>query len=286
MIVAQLSDTHICTPESADEKGATHWAERAANLRAAVAAVNALPEPADAVIFTGDMVHTQAPAEYALAAEILSGLEAPLYIAPGNRDCRASLRRTFGAAGYMTGQADEPIIFAVDDHAVRLVAFDTQSGDLRKGDVDPERLRRLDGLLAERADAPTLLFMHHPPVDVTTSNMPWQYLRREAGDEIAAVLARHAQVIRICCGHSHRDFLAPFAGIEVRTMPSVAVDLRLGDYTDCQNERPLIFVHRIDGAARRVESDLVAAVMSDDHDAMPAGDAGRKGLDAAPVRMG
>ena len=38
------------------------------------------------LFFTGDMLQTQAPAEYELAREILSGLDAPLYVAPGNLD--------------------------------------------------------------------------------------------------------------------------------------------------------------------------------------------------------
>jgi Icc protein len=285
MIVAQLSDTHISTPESEDANGVANWAQRAANLEAAVAAVNALAEPADAVIFTGDMVQTRAVAEYDLARDLLSGLEAPLYVAPGNRDCRASLRRTFGADGYLGGTGDAPILYAVDGHAIRLVAFDTQSGDMRKGDVDAERLDELDRLLARRPDQPTLMFMHHPPVDITTSNMPWQYLRREAGDEIAAVIARHRQVIRICCGHSHRDFTGPFAGIEVRSMPSIAVDLRLGDFDDAAADRPLVFVHRIDEAAGTMESDVIVA-MPAAHAAMTTAGSGRKGLDEPPSAMG
>ncbi|MEK9753362.1 MAG: metallophosphoesterase [Rhodospirillaceae bacterium] len=285
MILAQLSDTHICTAASEDAAGAANWQARAANLRAAVAAVNALDRSADAVIFTGDMVQTQALGEYELAREILSGLDAPLYVAPGNRDCRASLRRMFGGAGYMPGDGDRPIIYAVDDHAIRLVAFDTQSGDIRKGDVDAERLAELDRVLTERPEQPTLLFLHHPPVDVTTSNQPWQYLRREAGDEIAAVVSRHAQVFGLLCGHSHRDFQSPFAGVPVRTMPSIAIDLRLGDFDQDAEGRPLVFVHRVDGAAGRIDSAAVVA-MPVAHAAMTAGAGGRKGLDEPPSAMG
>ena len=268
MNLVQLSDSHLFEP------GAHENAEaRIENLRAAVAAANDLAEPVvDAVIHTGDMVHTRAPGEYALAREILERLTAPLYVIPGNRDCRESLRRHFGADGYMTGNGDEPIVYAVDDYPVRLIGFDTQSGvghegvqaDIRKGDVDAERLDWLDRTLAERPNAPTVLFMHHPPIDITTSQYPWQYVRREAETEIAAVLSRHKQILRIFCGHSHREFSSPICGIPVRTMPSVAVDLRLGEFTAEQEDRPLITLHRF-GNAGGVESEAVAAAMRPDH---------------------
>ncbi len=294
MIIAQLSDTHISTPASDDARGAAAAAARAQNLAAAVAAVNALRVPADAVIFTGDMVQTRTADEYALARELLCGLDAPLYVAPGNRDCRASLRREFGADGYMDTAIDgtddnlddRPILYAVEDHPVRLVGFDTQSGDMRKGDVDPERLEWLEMTLSRRPDVPTAIFMHHPPLDIVTSDQPWQYLRREAGDEIAAVIARQPQVIRLFCGHSHRDFQSEFAGIPAGTMPSIAVDLRLGAFPAEHADRALVFVHRFDAEHGRFESEVVCAAMSDTHNAMPPPANNRKGLDEPPAAMG
>lgn len=271
MNLVQISDTHLFEP-GADERAEA----RIANLRAAVDAVNALETPADAVIHTGDVVQTRAPGEYALAREILSGLDAPLYIVPGNRDCRASLRRTFGDGGYMAGDGDEPILYAIDTHPLRLVGFDTQSGvghdgnpnDIRKGDLDTHRLDWLDATLAARPDSPTALFMHHPPIDITTSDYPWQYVRREVETELTEVLARHAQVLRIFSGHSHREFSAPLGGIEVRTMPSIAVDLRLGDFTAQQDGQPLISLHRFESAGV-IHSETVVSAMRRRHEAMP-----------------
>ena len=58
MLIAQISDTHIVLPDSAHPKAR----QRSDNLRRVVADINdAQP---DLVVFTGDLVHNGAPAEY------------------------------------------------------------------------------------------------------------------------------------------------------------------------------------------------------------------------------
>ena len=244
MIIAQLSDTHLTSQEA---EGSTAKA-RAENLSATVTRINAI-EGVDAVIHTGDMVHNRMPGEYALAHEILSMLSAPLYVVPGNRDCRESLRRTFGSDGYMTDVGDAPILYSVNKHSVRLIGFDTQAGHYgetspqRKGDLDAARLDWLDTTLTQAPNERTMVFMHHPPIPIETSQHPWQWLRQEVGNELGRIIGRHPQVIRIFCGHSHRDYMGQIAGTCVSTQPSIAVDLRLGEFSPELEERPVFQVH-------------------------------------------
>jgi Icc protein len=248
MILAQITDSHLLLPT--DEHPAA--GDRLDNLRAAVNRINTIEGGVDAVIHTGDMAHNHLPEEYALALEILSELTAPLYVVPGNRDSRRNLRHAFGG-GYMDGNGDAPILYAIDIHAVRLVAFDSQSGrkqdtgdqgHQRKGDLDKQRLDWLDSTLAAAPDTPTAIFMHHPPVPIETSTYPWQWLRDEAGDELASVVSRHPQVLRLFCGHSHRAYMSDLAGVRVSTQPSIAVDLRLGEFAPEMQDRPVFQVHQ------------------------------------------
>lgn len=90
------------------------------------------------VIHTGDMTHTGAPEAFAHARDILAGLPMPLYTTPGNRDGR-----------------DAALPYAVDDHAVRLVAVDSLSDGDNKGDFCPARLAALDDALAVAPATPT-----------------------------------------------------------------------------------------------------------------------------------
>lgn len=244
MRIAQLTDTHLTTPES----DAEHAPGRADDLARAVAAVNALD--ADVVIHTGDMTQTAVEAEYNLAREILTGLRAPLYVVPGNRDSRAGLRRAFGPDGYMGGENDDPIMYVINDHAVRLIGFDTQSSSSMLANLCANRLNWLDGALTDCASEPVAVMMHHPPIWVKASTVkPFNFESQDDADALEGVIAKH-EVARVFCGHSHRAYLDDFGGTDCTTVPSVATDLRQGDYPDAMGASVVFQVHEYGPAGR------------------------------------
>ncbi len=159
MLIAQISDTHILA-HTADH-AAAQW--RADCLRRCIADINRqLP---DAVIFTGDTVQHGQPEEYAHLRELLAPLDAPLYLVPGNRDECGALRAAFSDHPNLPGKGDF-LHYAVEDHALRLIAIDSTSPGERKGVFCPARQAWLDAVLSERPKRSTLLFIHHPPFDV------------------------------------------------------------------------------------------------------------------------
>jgi 3',5'-cyclic AMP phosphodiesterase CpdA len=89
--IAQISDTHL---------GEVHSPHAAENLRRAVDMINA--RHPDAVVLSGDIGEN--PEEWQRARQILKGLKAPLYYAPGNHDVHtndvAQYRSVFGPDYY------------------------------------------------------------------------------------------------------------------------------------------------------------------------------------------
>ena len=102
MLIAQISDTHILTPAS-DHPAARL---RADCLRRCVADINR--RQPDAVILTGDTVQFGQAEEYALLRELLSPLQAPLYLIPGNRDDKVALREAFADAPFAASDFQYP----------------------------------------------------------------------------------------------------------------------------------------------------------------------------------
>ena len=152
-LVAQISDPHI----GADWDGE----DPIAALREVVVAVVALPSRPDAVLVTGDLTENGGPAEYATVQELLDPVGAPVHAIGGNHDDRATLRAAFG----LPGQDAAPVQWAVDLGPLRLIGLDTNIPGRAGGALDGERLRWLDTELARAPDQPTLLAMHHPPID-------------------------------------------------------------------------------------------------------------------------
>ena len=89
--------------------------------------------------------------------------------------------------------------------------------------------------------------MHHPPVEIVGVSDSFQYERREAVSELADVLTRHRQVIRLFCGHAHRPRTASVADVLASTVPSIAVDLRKGSYRGEMATLPVFQTHHYDG---------------------------------------
>ncbi|MCH7865624.1 MAG: metallophosphoesterase [Proteobacteria bacterium] len=242
MIIAQITDTHLVSADAADPA----FRARAENLRQCIADINGLDPKPDAVIHTGDMTQHGQAAEFAHARALLAALEVPLYVIPGNRDGREGMARAFAGDGYMTPDGAF-VHYAVEEHPVRLVAVDSLADDgSAKGDFCHARLAALDATLAEAPARPTALFMHHPPFDVPAAPDPFAYLRRRAVAELAAVVSRHPQVVRIFTGHMHRPWTAWVGGVAASTVPSVAADLRKGRYAPAMAGRPVYQVHRFE----------------------------------------
>lgn len=218
MIIAQISDTHILARSSDQGAG------RAANLRQCIADINR--QGVDVVIHTGDSVHQAQSDEYAHLREILAGLQAPLFLVPGNRDRRAALSAAFGNLPYLP-PTGEYLHYAVEDLPVRLVGLDSTEAGERKGVFDAGRQAWLEETLAQEPERPTILFIHHPPFDIA-QHYVGGYRHQQDADNLAAVVSRHPQVKRLLCGHVHCLYRTDWAGTVATTMPSVAVDLRTG----------------------------------------------------------
>ena len=238
-IIAQISDTHLMDVESGDVRAP----KRIEWLRRCVRDINRLDPGPDAVIHTGDMSQHGSHAEYILAREILTELNMPFYVTPGNRDSRAELKKVFSQDGYF--QPDSIFLqYAVDVGPIYLVAIDSVCEGSRAGELCDDRLGVLDEMLNEKPNTPTALFMHHPPFEVLTSNEPFQFGSRDVVDKFADILRHHSQITQIFCGHAHRSFVSDLADTRALTVPSIAVDLRL-DFPDTMDDTPAYQIHSL-----------------------------------------
>lgn len=217
MIIAQISDLHILANPSKSTAGA----ERIENLRRCVADINR--QGVDVVVHTGDSAHFGTEEEYIIVRDALSELKAPVFLIPGNRDRRETLRAAFGHLDYLPMNGAF-LNYAIEDLPIRLVALDSVSEGDNKGAFCAERRTWLDETLGREPDRPTLLFIHHPPFDIDPDFLGG-YRRPEEAKELTAVVERHPQVKHLLCGHVHFWHRAQWAGAVATTMPSVAVDL-------------------------------------------------------------
>jgi 3',5'-cyclic AMP phosphodiesterase CpdA len=219
MLIAQITDTHISTPDSVNDR----YFRTPEHLERAVAHLNRLDPRPDVVLATGDLVERGEPQEYARLRAILDRLTMPVYVVPGNHDSREHLARAFADRGYLPAHGF--LHYTVEEWPVRLIGLDTHVPGEPGGRLCAERLAWLDARLAEGPARPTLVFMHHPPF--VTGLQAMDAMGLEGGPALAEVIRRHPQVERVVCGHVHRPMTRRFAGTVASTSPATAHQLAL-----------------------------------------------------------
>lgn len=221
MILAQLSDPHICAPG----RLLFGRADTAAALDDAVRCLNTLGTPPDLVVVTGDLTEGGLPEEYAEFRRVMTPLAAPFVVLPGNHDRREALRAAFPDAAWLPTLG--PLRYAIETFPVRLICLDSLIEGRGRGRLGPEQLSWLDRTLAQAPDRPTVVALHHPPFSTGISHVDAVGL--EDADAFGQVVGRHGQVERVIAGHVHRAMQRRWSGTLASTAPSTthAVDLDL-----------------------------------------------------------
>lgn len=207
-VVAHLSDPHLIGG------GGLHYGvvDNIVNLRRALGRLAAVRPAPRALVFTGDLADRAEPDAYETLRSIVepaaAEMGAVVVWTMGNHDERAPF-----AKGLYDSADDgfQDRVHEVD--GLRIVALDTSVPGYHHGELRPDQLTWLAGLLATPAEHGTLLAMHHPPV-------PLPMLRAaeliELHDQQAlAEVITGTDVRGILAGHLHLSTWSTFAGVPV-----------------------------------------------------------------------
>ncbi len=187
----QLSDTHwgYKGPDNPDA---------AITLGKAVASVNALPEPPDFVVFTGDLSHTTDDAQerrrrLTQFKSIVADLKVKaVYFMPGEHDAAldrgAVYQELFGATHY-----------SFDHKGVHFIAIDNVSDPgARIGEAQLAWLK--DDLAKLDPSAPLVVLTHRPLFDLAPR---WDWATRDGARAIALLMP--FQHVTVFYGHIHQE---------------------------------------------------------------------------------
>lgn len=241
MLIAQLTDTHITVPEN--EIGDCYVKLEA--LRNCVSAINKLDTAPDVVIHTGDLVHNGSDEEYRLTKSIMDELRAPYFITPGNRDSVTALIKNFSLHPYQNAEAAF-FQYATNLLGYRLVASDTSTENNNLGFLDFERLAHLDNLLNEQPERSTVIFMHHPPINLSNSEpLKHEYDSYRMVKNFSEIIDRNPQVVAILCGHIHRSFTGWINATPLVVMPPLSKSLNRDPASYSSTPNIAFYLHTI-----------------------------------------
>ena len=96
MLIAQISDTHICQPDPERP----HTLQRINALKSFVEHVGKMDETPALILHTGDVAQDGKPEEYEIVKSMMGALNIPVFFALGNRDnCENLMEGLVGLGG-------------------------------------------------------------------------------------------------------------------------------------------------------------------------------------------
>ncbi len=192
--IIQLTDLHI-VPHGERVFGF----DPVARLQAVLDDVYEKHADADLCVITGDLTDRGDEASYQLLRDRLQDFPLPLCLMMGNHDRRQPFLSVFPDT---RTDRDGFVQSAWSLGELRIVVLDTLDEALAgAGRLCPQRLAWLSDTLADAPDAPTIVFLHHPPFAIGVNYFANMLLAN--GGELDAVLNLHPQVVHLGFGHVH-----------------------------------------------------------------------------------
>jgi 3',5'-cyclic AMP phosphodiesterase CpdA len=233
MLIAQITDVHLgFDPGNPDELNRRR-------LDCVLRTLSELVPAPDLLLATGDLADTGDDSwSYARLREAVAGLPFPVYYALGNHDGRDAFRANFPDAAMPDGFHQ----YAIEGQDLRILVLDTLEEGRHGGAYCETRAAWLKARLAEAPERPTLLVLHHPPME---SGHSWMTENPEAGwvKRLEAIVSAHSNVAAIVAGHLHRPVVTRWAGTVLAvcpsTAPQVALDFQPID-PELPDDRPMI----------------------------------------------
>lgn len=232
MLIAQVTDVHLgFDPDNPAEFNRKR-------LDQVLRALNDGPNRPDLLLATGDLTDHGDADSYRRLANAFSQCDFPVWPCMGNHDDRANFAIHFPHVP----QQDGFVQYVISLPGKRIIMLDTLEPGRHGGAFCERRAAWLADRLDEDNATPTLIVMHHPPVEVgidwmnTHPEEPW--VRR-----FAATIVNRPNIEAILCGHIHRAVTAPWHGTTIAicssTAPQLGLDLRPMD-PETPDNRPMI----------------------------------------------
>ncbi|HYK89322.1 MAG TPA: metallophosphoesterase [Acidobacteriota bacterium] len=209
---AQISDTHIGFSKEANK-------DVTATLQVAIELINAIPEPPDFIIHTGDLSHLSKPSEFDTLDQALKGLRAnQIFFVPGEHDVMtddgASFLDRYGKQTKGEGW------YSFDHKGVRFIGLvnvlNFKPGGL--GMLGHDQLEWLeDNLAGLQSSTPIVVFAHIP---LWTIYPEWGWGTEDSAQALA-YLKRFGSVT-VLNGHIHQTMQKVEGNVTFHTAMSTA----------------------------------------------------------------
>ncbi|WP_372965619.1 3',5'-cyclic-AMP phosphodiesterase [Marinobacter sp.] len=212
--VLQLTDPHL----TAQADGALLGVNTRDSLAAVIDEVLRVHGQPDLVLATGDLSQDASAEAYRYFGEQLKVFQCPSLWIAGNHDDTPLMNviaAKFQAKHRQWLQGGWH--FVMLDSSVHGKVF---------GELSDEELAYLDNALAEQPELPTMVCLHHHPVDIGSEWM--EKIGLKTREAFWRIIDKHSQVKVVLWGHIHQELQQERNGVQLLATPSTCIQFTAG----------------------------------------------------------
>jgi len=244
----QITDPHLLADRQERLRGVPTYETLASVL---AEARRRCPEPLY-VVLTGDISHDHSEEAYRRMHELLGDWAGRALVLPGNHDDRAAMLRVFP----QEEATERCVTFRIELDPWQLIGLDTHLPGELAGELSEEQIENAHFWLAEYPDRPTLIFLHHTPLEI-----PCEYMNRiglRNVEALAWLVGRYPGVRAIFGGHLHAEWAEQRGQLWIYATPSTAFQLDPNSPELTYDMLPPGFrIIRLDDDGERLETEVV-----------------------------
>lgn len=186
--------------------------DTAARLEQAVACINTRYDDADFCIIAGDLADEGEAEAYTRLKDITDQINIPTYITLGNHDDRPTFLDVLGPH-----HADETgkVNHVIDAKGYRVIVLDSSEPGRVDGVLTAVQMVWLTARLAEAADRPVIVVLHH---NANALHIEADDIKLLDDAPFIAALKTHGDIRQVIAGHVHLTSTASYHGLPFTTL--------------------------------------------------------------------
>lgn len=208
--MALLSDTHVAEDIENNYRGFYPYK----NLQTVVSQVKKANP--DAVLINGDVARlTGEKGDYERVKGLMGPIaeKKPVFMTLGNHDDRVKIQEVFSSPGEAQTVKDKRVA-VIEQPTARFILLDSlMFVNKTPGYLGQGQRTWLGEFLQKSDNKPTILFVHHPPVESDSALLDF--------DQLFSIIRPHQKVKAVFYGHSHQYRYDTFEGIHLINQPAI-----------------------------------------------------------------